>query len=60
MGKQAKAEKKEAAIKERARRIAEAVLRQRLREEALDETEKEDILKTVYNDQLERLRRENS
>lgn len=59
MSKKAKAELKETVIKARAQRIAEAVVRHRLREEALSEEEKNDLLKAVYEDQLKRLRAEN-
>lgn len=59
MSKKSKAELKETVIKARAQRIAEAVVRHRLREEALSEEEKNDLLKAVYEDQLKRLRAEN-
>jgi hypothetical protein len=58
MGKQAKANKREEAIKARAQRIAEAVLRYRLREEALSDEEQEELVQAVYKDQLARLRAE--
>ena len=58
MGKQAKADKREAAIEARAQRIAEAVLRHRLREEALSDEEQKELVQAVYNDQLERLHSE--
>ena len=58
MGKQAKADKREAAIKAKAQRIAEAVLRYRLREEALSDEEQKELVQAVYQDQLERLRSE--
>ena len=58
MGKQAKADKREAAIKAKAHRIAEAVLRHRLREEALSDEEQKELVQAVYKDQLARLRAE--
>ena len=58
MGKQAKAARKETVIKARAQRIAEAVLRCRLKEEAMSDEEQKQLVQTVYRDQLERLRSE--
>lgn len=58
MSKKTKADQKEAVIKARAQRIAEAVIRHRLREEVLSEEEKKDLMKAVYEDQLKRLRAE--
>lgn len=59
MSKKTKADQKETIIKARAQRIAEAVVRHRLREEALSDNEKKDLLMAVYDDQLKRLRAEN-
>ena len=59
MSKKTKADQRETVIKARAQRIAEAVVRHRLREEALSEEEQKDLIKAVYEDQLERLRAEN-
>lgn len=58
MSKKTKADQRETVIKARAQRIAEAVVRHRLREEALSEEEQKDLIKAVYEDQLERLRAE--
>lgn len=58
MSKKTKADQRETVIKARAQRIAEAVVRYRLREEALSEEEKKDLIKAVYEDQLKRLRAE--
>lgn len=58
MSKKTKADQRETVIKARAQRIAEAVVRHRLREEALSEEEQKDLIKAVYEDQLKRLRAE--
>lgn len=58
MSKKTRADQRETVIKARAQRIAEAVVRHRLREEALSEEEQKDLIKAVYEDQLERLRAE--
>ena len=58
MSKKTKADQRETVIKARAQRIAEAVVRYRLREEALSEEEQKDLIKAVYEDQLKRLRAE--
>lgn len=58
MSKKTRASQKETVIKARAQRIAEAVVRHRLREEALSEEEQKDLLKAVYTDQLDRMRAE--
>lgn len=58
MSKKTRADQRETVIKARAQRIAEAVVRHRLREEALSEEEQKDLIKAIYEDQLERLRAE--
>jgi len=58
MSNKTKADQRETVIKARAQRIAEAVVRYRLREEALSEEEQKDLIKAVYEDQLKRLRAE--
>lgn len=58
MSKKTKADQRETVIKARAQRIAEAVVRHRLREEAMSEEEQKDLIKAVYEDQLKRLRAE--
>ena len=60
MGKKPKAELKEAALKHKAQVIAEAVVRQRCKEEAMDAEERLELLKQVYEDTLARLRSEKS
>ena len=58
MGKKPKAELKDAAMKRKAQVIAEAVVRQRCKEEAMSAEEKRELLNVVYKDTLERLRGE--
>lgn len=46
---------KRQAAEVQAKRIAEAVLRQRCKEEAMSEKEKKELYDTVYNEQIKRL-----
>lgn len=51
-----KALEREERLSRRARQIAESVVRNRAREEALSDEEREELFEAVYQDQLKRLR----
>lgn len=51
-----KALEREERLSRRARQIAESVVRDRAREEALSDEEREELIEAVYQDQLKRLR----
>ncbi len=51
-----KALEREERLSRRARQIAESVVRDRAREEALSDEEREELIEAVYKDQLKRLR----